>query len=369
MKTPHVSHAWPRSSWVLSAILILLCLSAPSPSSAADLEKPCTGSHDWVRLTSSEWLKGDLRRMRYRYLDFWSREMKSQRIKWRKVAELCMARDARFVRKGYSVFVGRGVVRDDSVIVETKHGEVRFPREELTAVLRGTESELDRWGIHLGLGVDANVGNTEQTAVNLSGAIRREDRFTRAEVEYTGTIGTASGEQNINRHRVASQVDWFFTRQLYWTVLTMPAVYDRFKNIDLQLSPSTGIGWQVFDRSGLEWSLEGGIGYQYSSFISVQAQQAPTASDAVLRLGTSLSWDIISNLELKLDHTTTFIPTDPGLTTLYTRAALKYEITWLLKLETAIIHNRTFEPVRRADGSRPEADDMQLIMGFSFDTY
>jgi len=88
-----------------------------------------------------------------------------------------------------------------------------------------------------------------------------------------------------------------------------------------------------------------------------------------VRLSTKLKWDIIQNLDFKLEHNTTIVPTEIGLTSHYTRVALKYELTWLLKLETAFVHNRTWDPVPRADGTQPDSDDMQLILGFNLETY
>lgn len=341
----------------------------PPPTESSFLEKPCTGSDDWIRLTSSEWLKGDVRRMRSQYVDFWSREMKSQSIKWRKVVDLCLAEEARFVTRGYRAYVGRGAVRNDTVIVETAQGQVRFPRKDLTGILPGRDREIDRWGISLGVGINADQGNTDQVSLNLNGALKREDRFSRGEISYSGSYGMTNQVETIHRHRLDNSFDWYFSRQLYWTVLDMPIFHDEFQNIGARISPSTGPGWQIFEQDGLEWSVETGIGYQYSSFISVQPPQRPQASDMLVRFSTDFSWDIVSDLELKLSHSSTLVPTDLGLTSLYTQVKLEYELTWLLKLETTLVHNRVFDPVPLANGTRPKPDDVQLIFGFSLSTY
>lgn len=358
----------PGRPMAIPLVVATLILALASAADAA-LEEPCSGSDDWVQVASSEWLKGNMRRMRYGNMDFWSREVKSRKIRWRKVIVLCMAHEARFVTRGYMVFTGVGVVREGTVTVETAEGKVSFPREDLTAILLGRGSELDRWGIMLGVGIDANIGNTEQTSVNLSGGIRREDRFSRSQLVYEGTYGTANGQENLNRHRIEGSVKWFFSRRLYWSILDAPVVNDKFQNIAIRVAPATSIGLQVFDRAGLGWSLEAGAGYQYIRYLSVQPPQELDSNDAVARFSTDFNIDLVSNLEFNLSHSTTVIPTDLGLTTLYTRASIKYELTWLLKLETAIVHNRIFQPVPRADGTRPQPDDLQLIVGFTFDSF
>jgi putative salt-induced outer membrane protein YdiY len=353
----------------IPVLLAILLASSALQTTAAEIEEPCTGQSDWIRLTSSEWLKGDLRRMRSLSLDFKSKEMKALRLEWKKVAEVCLGTQARFVTAGYTVYLGKGVVRDDHVIVDTPEGKVRFPRTELLAILPGAGREIEKWGFKLGAGVDANVGNTEQTALNLNVALRREDRWTRGEVSYFGSYGTADRQENLNRHRIDANLSWFFSRHLYWVVIDLPFLYDKFQNLDVRVTPNSGLGWQLFELAVFELSLEAGLGYQYTEFISVVPPQDPTASDAAVRLAMNFKWDVLNDLQLKLDHDTLLVPTDMGQTSLYTRAILKYELTDLLKLETTFAHSRIWKPVRRADGTRPDSDDFQLIVGLSFEIY
>ena len=307
--------------------------------------------------------------MRSREIQFWSREVKSRRIKWRKVVVLCMARPARFATEGRQVYAGIGQVRGDRVIVETLEGRISFPRTELLAILPGEDREIDRWGLRLGAGLDANTGNTEQVSLNASASIRREDKTTRAEIGYAGTFGSVNGEENINRQRIDTSLEYFFSKRFYLVVFAMPVTYDKFQNIQARIAPAAGPGWQIFDGSDFEWAVDAGAGYQYTQFISVPVGQPEAVNDALLRISTTLKWDILSDLELKLRHETTFVPTEPGLTNLYTRAALKYEITWLLKLETAVVHNRVWDPIPTFDGTTPDPDDLQIILGFTLDAY
>jgi putative salt-induced outer membrane protein YdiY len=307
--------------------------------------------------------------MRDRSVEFRSEEMKTLSFEWKKVAELCMGQEARFVTEGYVVFRGYGIVSGDHVVVETPDGRVRFPRAELLAILPGTISELNKWGFKIGAGIDANVGNTEQTAINANFSLRREDRWTRGEIAYFGSYGTADGQENINRHRLDNKFDWFFSRHLYWSIVDIPVLNDRFQNLDVRVTPSTLLGWQVFDLARFEWKVEAGVGYQYTNFISVEPLQEPSVSDAAIRLWTSFKWDILNDLDLKFQHDTILVPTDMGQTSHYTRAILKYELTDLLKLETTFVHSRIWQPVPTADGTQPKSDDFQLIVGFAFEVY
>lgn len=215
------------------ALILLLVLMVAAAAPASELEEPCTGESDWMRLTSGEWLKGDLKRMRRRKIEFKSKEMKSLKFDWNKVDRLCTGGVARFINDAHVVFEGKGRVEADYLIVETERGAVRLPRDDLLAILPGRDREIRKWGFTLGAGVDANVGNTNQTAINANMSIRREDRLTRGETAYNGTFGTADGSLNVNRHRLDNNLDWFFSRYLYWSLLDNP-----WSTINSRTSPS-----------------------------------------------------------------------------------------------------------------------------------
>jgi hypothetical protein len=343
----------------------IVVAETPGPS----YQEPCTGPDDWVRLNSSEWLKGDLRWMRNKTLEFKSKKLKAQTLKWKDVVEVCLPGLSRFVREDNSVAQGIGHVRYSEVVVVTAMGEVKFGRHELIAILPGGARELDRWSLIASLGVDANVGNTEQTSLTASVEVRRDARETRFNSGYYGSYGTASGEENVNRQRILGKFDWFLKRQFYVTLLDGAVVYDKFQNIQNRTIIGSGIGYWVIDWETLEWELEAGAAYQYTQNISVEFGQDPSSNDFAIRLSTYFKWDITGDLKFDIRHDSYLVATDFGLTTNFTRMKGSYEITDLLNLEVTFVHSRVQDPVPLADGTVPKPNDYQLVIGFGLELY
>jgi hypothetical protein len=352
---------------LLPLLVPLVAVSGAANGQA--LPKPCSDEKDWVQLSSAEWLRGDLRRMRGKRVEFKSKKLKSQTLKWKDVVELCLPRVARWVREGPIVTQGLGHMAAGEVVVVTANGEVRFPRRDLVAVLPGEASELERWGVKLTLGLDAHVGNTEQTAYSASGEIWREAHSSRFLFGYQGSVGTADGQENVNKHRLNSFYDYFFTKRFYWTVIDAIASYDRFQNIGIRFTPSTGPGYMIVDRPNLDWRVAAALGYQYTSFISVAPGEAASTSDLAVVLSTEFEWEIVNDFKFNLSNWTILVPTDFDQTSLRTRGQVTYEITDLLRLEITAIHDFLNQPVSKNDGTVPDSHDFQLILGLGVEIW
>jgi putative salt-induced outer membrane protein YdiY len=205
--------------------------------------------------------------------------------------------------------------------------------------------------------------------VNSTVEVRRDARETRFNSGYYGSYGTAAGEENVNRHRVAGKFDWYLKRRFYVTLLDAAVVYDKFQNIQNRTTIGSGVGYWVIDWDTLEWELETGAAYQYTQNLSVELGQDPTSNDFAIRLSTFFKWDITGDLKFEVRHDTFLVATDFSLTTNHTRMKGSYEITDLLNLEITFVHSRVQEPVPLRDGTVPDQNDYQLVIGFGLELY
>ena len=349
----------------LALCLALLPALLPPAARGAELADPCTDSYDWLRLNSAEWLKGELQHMRYEHIEFKSDKLKTQKLKWKDVVELCLPKTNRFVIEDHTVLEGSGHLVGSELVVTTKNGQVKLERGRLVAVLPGQARELQRWRLKASLGLDGHFGNTDQSSLNSSLDIRREGRISRMQFVYIAAFGSADGTENVSRHRGEAGLDVYVTRRFYIKVLEGSAVYDKFQNIALRATPTSGLGYQIFDTNDFELSLEGGLGYQYSRYISVRPGDELSASNLSLRAAMWFKWDITGDLDLQARHESILVATNFGLTNYHTRATFTYDITDLLKIELTGSHDRVREPVAAADGTLPERDDVQLIIGLA----
>ena len=354
----------PRPKLTLLLALWIALLAIPPAVRAQEYPDPCTGPYDWLRLNSGEWLRGDLYRVRLKSVEFWSKKLKGQTFKWKDVVELCVWRTARFVQEDNTIVQGVGHMQDDVFTIVTPNGTVALSRGLVVAVLPGEASELQRWSLALTAGIDAHYGNTEQSTLNGTLTAKREDRLARMQLTYLGSYGTASNQENVNKHQIELRLDVWLTRRFYLTPLDSRTLYDKFQNIKLRTSPSSGVGYYIVDTGLVEFEVQSGVGYQYTQYISVEPDQSADVSDAGVRLGGRFKWEVTGDLTFEIHHDTFLVATDFGLTNYHTRTTLTYEITHRLNLNLGITHDRIREPVASADGIMPSRDDVQLIAGF-----
>ena len=93
--------------------------------------------YDWMRLTSGEWLKGRLKRMREDRIEFDSDKLDVVEFDWDKVDQLHCPQINTYVFEDKLDVVGRAVITKDTVLVETADGVVSYPRVELLSIVDG----------------------------------------------------------------------------------------------------------------------------------------------------------------------------------------------------------------------------------------
>jgi len=161
----------------------------------------------------------------------------------------------------------------------------------------------------------------------------------------------------------------YFTRVLYSSLPFADYTSDRFQNIQHRIVPGLSLGVRIFDLDWLEWSLDGGLAYQYSQFISVQPGQDLTENDWGPRISTRFDWDIVTDLTFDAQHQTVLLIRDFGQTNYHTRFTLTYDVTDLIFIEAAIWHDRVRDPRETLEGTIPDKDDVRYIfsLGLNFD--
>ena len=117
----------------------------------------------------------------------------------------------------------------------------------------------------------------------------------------------------------------------------------------------------------MEWDLDTGLGYQYSSFLSTEAGFENPQNDGFVSFGTWAEFEFVEDVELELEWRTNLVYTALGNTNHTARARFSVEITDILDFETSFLFLRTEDPAPRADGTVPESNDYQLIVGLALE--
>lgn len=332
---------------------------APSPWTAP---RPDTGTADWVRLSSGEWLKGKIVALQNDRLEFESNTLGVVRVGWSKVAELLLSRPGTVLLANREEVVGTLWLRDGELAVGADEPR-RIPRSQVLAIVPGAPREISYWTGKASLGLTLRSGNTDQTEFTALGLLRRRTALTRFFVDYNGSLGRLEAEQNVNNHRVESRFDVFLTRRLYLEPLGVEAFRDPFQNIDIRVTPSAGLGYTLLDFGDLDWEVSVGGGVRYTSYSSVRAGEDAEETTATVRFGTRFNTAITDRVDFSLSYSAQMGAPDVEGTNHHTLALISVELTRSLDLDVSLVWDRVGDPRPSDDGEVPQKDDFRLSVG------
>ena len=330
---------------------------------------------DWVQMSSGEWVKGNIERMRDDTMEFDSDDLDMLYLDFADVVIVHSPQVNTYVFDDRISATGKAVITEELVIVQTAdEGTKTFPRSELESIVEG-EREKDWWSMKLRFGLTLNKGNTDQLTYDIKFSTRREDRLTLLDLSYESSFGQTDGTQNVNRHlgEAAFQV---FLGSRWWVTPAFGQLFnDRFQNIQFRATPAAGAGVHIIDVPNVAWDFQTGVGYQYLRYTS---DADPTLenpqSDAFIPLYTYWDFDITGDIDLTLSWLTNLVVTTIGNTNHTGKADLAIELTSILDLDIAFLFLRTEQPAQPAPTTPPdppatpiEKNDYQLVVGISLE--
>jgi putative salt-induced outer membrane protein YdiY len=331
---------------------------------------PRNDNSDGLRLTSGEWLRGELISMRHEELAIDSDKLDEQTFDWEDVAEV------RTARSFSALFVDGHVVEGPLHIIGNQVSigaatPTPLRRVDLEAFVHTSVREADRWSGKLSLGITQRSGNTDQTDITAYGLLRRETPWTLFETTYNGAysrIRTQSGtsEEVTNNHRLSSRLDWYLEKRLYVTG-GADLFRDPFQNIDYRSTPYLALGYDIVDQKKVSWSLSAGPAYQRTRFDSVTPPQEVTDDTFAAVFQSRFEWDISKDVEFDFDYN---IPVPLPESQEYTHplsAILSIDITSDLDLDLSWVWDRVNQPATDVNGLMPEKDDFRLSVSVGYD--
>ncbi|MEM9727398.1 MAG: DUF481 domain-containing protein [Myxococcota bacterium] len=321
---------------------------------------------DWLRLSSGEWLKGEFQWMRDDEFGFDSDDLDLVTDDWEKVARLHSPRVHTYAFLDGTDLIGRAVITPDQIIVETIDGVVTMPRNELLGVIDGGRRERDFWYLRLGVGFSSSIGNTSQGSLNGNFELGRADQRSIARLTYDGTVGYADREETVNRHIGRADYRIFLTKRYYVVPITGEFFNDRFANIRIRANPAVAGGVHLFDTPKAEWDTELSLGYQYLRYLSTIDGVPNPQNDFFIGFLNVWSFDL-GALDLDLSWQTALVVTTIGNTNHQGSAVISVEITEILDLDATFYFYRTEQPGPRSDGTVPQKNDYQFVVGLTLE--
>ena len=126
---------------IVGALLIPSITLAPAFAQAWQPTEPTPGERDWIKMTSGEWLWGDIKGLRDDDFEFDSEELDLLKLDFDDVAEVRSARILTYRFESGGVFTGTATIRDGVVKIQAYLMESLGDRRRLEQVLRAIVRE------------------------------------------------------------------------------------------------------------------------------------------------------------------------------------------------------------------------------------
>lgn len=327
---------------------------------------PPTDNFDWMQLKSGEWLKGRLKAMQDRTLEFFSEELGDLSFDWKDIRQLRSPRTLDVLSITGQKSSGPISITPQQVAVNGTNASV-FPRDQLQSLTPGGSKERNLWSGHATLGLTLRDGNTRGVEYNAQLHLQRRTPDTRLSLDYIGNVSSVDGVESANNHRINSEFDLWLSQRFYLVLPGVEYYKDPFQNLKHRLTGGVGIGYDIIDRPKMEWNITTGPAYQYAWFDSTEPGDPTEKGTGALTFGSRFKWDITHRIKGLLEYRGQYTSRQVGETTHHSVSTLSLELTKRFDLDVSLVWDRISNPKVGADGVPPKADDFRLMVGLGVD--
>jgi hypothetical protein len=347
---------------------VVVSTNRPPPTASTNLAwvPPAAGRDDadWIQLKSGEWLRGQLKYIQDKEVQFDSDELDEQTFKLKNVRQVYTTHQVYTLFEGQTPVLGKVVLSNNIVMVLGPEG-VSQPLELLTGITpSGGKTGIRNWSGRASLGIMLQSGNNSQTTVSTSAELARRTPNTTLRLNYLGNFSQVNSVQNANNDRVNLSYDVRLNRDWFVRPVQFEYFHDSVANIAYRLTGGVAAGYYIFDRNDLKWTISAGPSFQYTRFDTVEADQPDTASTPAGVFQSDFSYDLTSRLTIIQTLQTMGTKRDAGQYTHHAVTTLEFEIKRHLNLDVSFIWDYLQNPQTRSDGAIPQKSDYYLTIGF-----
>lgn len=328
---------------------------------------PPPDQFDWIQLTSGEWLKGELKRVYMKRLEFDSDKLDLQEFDLEDVKQVRCPRNFSIRLVGPITVDGLLQVTENKVIVTVGDEQREFKRDQLVAIAPGGKKEIDYWSSKISIGSNFSKGNTDQIQYNATAHIKRRTSKSRFIVDYLGNITETDSIETINNHRIQSQFDIFKTKKYFFRPVFGEYYRDPHKNIEHRFSLGGGMGYHIIYTSKTDWLVAGGPGYQTTRFVSVEPGQDSSEWTPGLMAGTYFDTELTKRIDFTFKYTFHILNKASGTYTHHSVTTFETDLTEWLDFDISFVWDRVQKPTSDSDGKIPKKDDFYLIFALGID--
>jgi putative salt-induced outer membrane protein YdiY len=246
-------------------------------------------------------------------------------------------------------------------------GEQQFKRSEVITIAAGAPKEINYWSAKAMFGLNVSRGNTNIAETTLDVRFVRRTVRTRANLDYIARYNETEGDEIANNHRLSMGWDMYISDRLYVSPIFFEWFKDPFQNINHRETYSAGVGYELVKNKRVEWDVNGGPGYQRTTYDSVEAGTENPESTPVLLAGTVLDVELTKWMDLFYEYRLQFVDEAAGRYNHHMLASLETDITKMLDFDVTLVWDRIQIPRENEDGVVPLQDDFRLTVGLTFD--
>jgi len=332
---------------------------------------PDSKDFDWVQLTSGEWLKGEIKSMYKKKLEFDSKKLKLLSIKWEDVKYLKSHIEFNVKLENVASVEGILTISDKLIIISKDKKIQSFDRSKVISFTPSGNREIDLWSLKFTLSINLKSGNTEQVDYTSQFSAKRHTAGSRFILDYIGNLSKTNGvtgtlEDTINNHRLTGGLDIYVTRRFFYNPVNVEYYSDPFQNIDERITLGAGLGYVLKDNSDFEWNVSAGPAYITTQYLSVQPGEAIKNSSTSLSISTDVDATITSKLDFIYKYNVQLTRKASGGYSHHMIATLENEVTNDLDLNISAVWDRITFPTVDDIGNVPKSNDYRLMVGVSY---
>lgn len=328
---------------------------------------------DWIKLTSDEWLKGDIVSMYDEKLEFDSDELDMQTIDLEDVAELRSKAWQSIRMYDGTIAEGYLVLKDGQLSLVKDGVTTHYEFSNLLSIASSGKNELDLWDGYVNLGINLREGNTVQFDYTFSAGIQRRSSSSRFKADYTSDYSryedkdTEESTVTADSERLTSSYDWFFNPKIYFRAADFEYMADDFLNIDYRVHYGIALGYHIVDTSRTSWDINLGPSYQKSKFLDVKEDESDSEDSLGLSLGTDFTFEVTSDIDFDASYSVQVIDEASGGNIHHFQTGLEIDLTNDFDLELTFYADRTENPKEDSAGNTPDKNDYRLVVSFGYD--
>lgn len=325
--------------------------------------------YDWLRLSSNEWLKGDILSMYDEELEFDSKELELQTVDWDDVVELRSKNKLTIRLLDGTIAEGYIVVKDGKLSLVNNNVAKNFILRDLLSITSSSKREIDLWDGYLSLGANFRRGNTADFDYTIGAGVQRRSPIRRLKIDYLASYsafneqGSDEKHVTVDKSTLTSTYDWFLNHKIFLRAMDFEHLSDESLNIDYRISYGVAAGYHLIDSKITSWDVNIGPSYQKTKFIDV----GDTETSPGLVLGTDLSYEITGDIDFETSYQVKLVNEASGKYIHHFETGLEIELTKRFDLDLTFYFDRTETPHADENDNIPEQNDYRFVVSLGYD--